>query len=113
MGQITNDGFRLNGSALQIDSVCYQLTPEDFGQVGTMWNIDQINLYESFQILVEVSFGCIDANGADGIAFVLQPLSTTQGSNGEGLGFAMLRHLWALNLILGKTLISLIRWKIM
>ena len=41
-------------------------------------------------LLISISMfisGCIDSTGADGIAFVLQPISTNVGDIGEGLGF--------------------------
>ena len=87
LAQVNESGFRINGDAVQLDSACYQLTRDSLFQVGSMWNENQINLNEPFQIVVDMFLGCIDDNGADGLAFVLQPVSTTLGISGEGLGF--------------------------
>lgn len=37
-------GFRINGSAIQLNQQCYQLTTEEFDQAGSMWNENQIDL---------------------------------------------------------------------
>ncbi len=52
-----------------------------------MWNVNKINLNESFEVVLNINFGCKDVDGADGIVFGFQPLSTSVGSTGEGLGF--------------------------
>ncbi len=79
--------FHLNGSAAVFNDSCWTLTTEGFAQVGSIWNEDKINLNESFQVIMELNFGCKDADGADGILFGFQPLSTSIGQSGEGLGF--------------------------
>ncbi|PWU00221.1 MAG: hypothetical protein C5B52_09255, partial [Bacteroidetes bacterium] len=56
-------------------------------QSGSVWNIYKIDLTQPFDFHFNVFLGCHDADGADGIAFVLQPISTRIGSNGGGLGF--------------------------
>lgn len=52
-----------------------------------MWNAQKINLNQSFEVILDIKFGCKDGDGADGIVFGFQPLSTSVGSTGEGLGF--------------------------
>ncbi len=89
--QVNDEGFRINGSAIQLDQQCYQLTPAEFDQAGSMWNVNQINLQQSFQVLVHVVLGCLDEDGADGITFALQPVSTTLGEVGEGIGLQDIR----------------------
>jgi gliding motility-associated-like protein len=79
--------FILNGSATQPSDRCYQLTPDATTKAGSMWNVQKINLNESFEVVLDINFGCKDFDGADGIVFGFQPLSTSVGSTGEGLGF--------------------------
>ena len=84
---ITPD-FAINGDAFLVTGSTYQLTP-DFGwKNGSIWNKTLLNLMHPFHFNVELFFGCNDATGADGIAFVLQPLSTSLGSSGAGIGYA-------------------------
>jgi gliding motility-associated-like protein len=79
--------FHLNGAAQQSNDSCWVLTTEGFSQVGSIWNQDKISLNESFQVIMELYFGCKDSDGADGILFGFQPLSTSIGQSGEGIGF--------------------------
>ena len=79
--------YILNGSATQNSCNCYTLTPAQFTQSGSVWNSNKINLNNSFDFNFNVFLGCQDANGADGIVFILQPISTSLGSSGEGMGF--------------------------
>ena len=79
--------FHLNGSARQLDDRCYQLTPATNGQVGSIWDTTKIDLNQSFDANLDLSFGCKDGDGADGIVFGFQPISTSIGSTGEGMGF--------------------------
>ena len=79
--------YILNGAATQNTCNCYTLTPAINTQSGSVWNANKINLYNSFDYHFNVYLGCQDANGADGIVFILQPLSTSIGSTGEGMGF--------------------------
>lgn len=57
-------------------------------QSGSVWNSNKISLTNPFDFWFNVYLGCYDANGADGIVFILQPISTSIGSSGEGMGFA-------------------------
>lgn len=79
--------FILNGSAVQINDTCWSLTPAQNNRVGSIWNDTKVNLNNSFQVIMELNLGCQDANGADGILFGLQPVSTSIGQAGEGIGF--------------------------
>ncbi|MEY4904184.1 MAG: hypothetical protein RLZZ292_1999, partial [Bacteroidota bacterium] len=79
--------FVLNGSATYLGGDCYRLTPASQSKVGSVWYGQKINLNKNFEASFELNFGCIDFDGADGIAFVLQPISTAIGSLGGGLGY--------------------------
>src|SRR5438552_10494842 len=79
--------YIVNGSARQISCNCYRLTTEVLWDSGSVWNANKINLNNSFDFHFNVFLGCLDYQGADGIVFILQPISTQLGSGGEGLGF--------------------------
>ncbi|HEV8285985.1 MAG TPA: PKD domain-containing protein [Chitinophagaceae bacterium] len=79
--------YILNGSAEKIRCNCYNLTNAIDFQSGSVWNSNKINLNNSFDFRFNVYLGCKDGNGADGIVFILQPISTSVGTYGEGLGF--------------------------
>ncbi len=84
----TVNPYHLNGSATQDNCNCYTLTTDRQTQSGSLWNENKIDLSKSFDFKFNVYLGCTDENGADGIAFVLQPISTKVGTTGEGLGYA-------------------------
>ena len=79
--------YILNGAATKNSCNCYTLTQASFTQAGSVWNANKINLNISFDFSFNVFLGCQDVNGADGIVFMLQPISTSIGSTGEGMGF--------------------------
>jgi gliding motility-associated-like protein len=79
--------YILNGSAVKNTCNCYTLTPEVNTQSGSVWNSTKINLNNPFNFIFNVYLGCKDLTGADGIAFILQPISTSVGTTGGGLGF--------------------------
>jgi gliding motility-associated-like protein len=79
--------YIVNGSALQENCNCYQLTPDELFQAGSVWNKNLIDLNLSFNYIFNVFLGCKDRDGADGIVFVLQPIGTSIGTAGQGLGF--------------------------
>jgi gliding motility-associated-like protein len=85
--QVSNP-YHVNGSASQDNCHCYTLTRELQDQSGSVWNINKIDLSQSFDFKFNVFLGCADASGADGIAFVLQPISTSIGTTGQGLGYS-------------------------
>src|SRR5690349_2049354 len=84
--QVSNPYF-LNGNATQDNCNCYTLTSPVLNQSGSVWNIYKIDLRESFDYKFSIFLGTLDQQGADGIAFVLQPISTNIGTVGGGLGF--------------------------
>lgn len=79
--------YILNGSATQNNCNCYTLTTATYTKSGSVWNSNKINLNNSFDFHFNVYLGCLDLNGADGIVFILQPISTSVGTTGEGMGF--------------------------
>ncbi|MEO6404168.1 MAG: PKD domain-containing protein [Ferruginibacter sp.] len=79
--------YTVNGNAVQNNCHCYTLTQNSNNQSGSVWNNIKIDLSISFNFVFDVNLGCSDDNGADGIAFVLQPISTSVGSLGGGLGY--------------------------
>ncbi|MEO6133918.1 MAG: PKD domain-containing protein [Ginsengibacter sp.] len=80
--------YILNGNATIESCNCYVLTqPLEF-QGGSVWQKTKIDLRLPFDFSFNVYLGSIDQQGADGIAFILQPLSTSLGSTGNGMGFS-------------------------
>lgn len=79
--------YIINGSAYQENCNCYTLTNDQTFQSGSVWNKNKIDLTQSFDFKFTVYLGCHDNDGADGIAFVLQPLGTSIGNTGQGIGF--------------------------
>ncbi|MEZ4777748.1 MAG: gliding motility-associated C-terminal domain-containing protein [Bacteroidia bacterium] len=80
--------YALNGTALNLGGDCFRLTTPGTFQNASVWYLNQVNISQSFDLLFQVKLGCNDANGADGMAFVLQRVSTSVGSAGGGLGYA-------------------------
>ncbi len=87
--------YNVAGTAVAMSSLgCYQLT-NALSQAGAVWNIYLINLTQPFDITLSLNFGnrpdiywdngvlC----GADGMSFVLQPLSAGVFGSGSGVGF--------------------------
>jgi hypothetical protein len=64
------------------------LTPETNFVAGSIWNGTKISLLQSFDVVARVYLGCKDVNGADGMVFGFQPISTSIGTAGGGMGFA-------------------------
>lgn len=63
----------------------FPLTPTTNWHAGAAWNQKRINLAQDFEINAQVNLG--SSEGADGMAFVLQPNSTSTVSSGGGLGY--------------------------
>ncbi|MES2882118.1 MAG: PKD domain-containing protein, partial [Bacteroidota bacterium] len=78
--------YILNGAATKNSCNCYTLTTPVTTQTGSVWNANKISLSQSFDFWFNVFLGCSD-RGADGIVFILQPISTSIGTSGEGMGF--------------------------
>ncbi|MAO71785.1 MAG: hypothetical protein CMD02_04675 [Flavobacteriales bacterium] len=78
--------FILNGNATQPFPNTYQLTQPINAQSGSAWNSVTLDLTQPFIFDVDLFFGNNDG-GADGIAFLLQQVSTNVGSSGGNLGY--------------------------
>ena len=63
------------------------LTTASGYQFGALWSTDRLDLTKDFRVKSQLYFGNNDA-GADGLAFVIQPLSSNEGSAGGGIGYA-------------------------
>lgn len=87
LGSFAQNPYVLNGNATQINCHCYTLTTAQLGEVGSIWNKNKIDLTQPFDYAFNVFLGCMDTTGADGMVFVLQPISTSLGTAGEGIGF--------------------------
>ncbi len=85
---VYSQNYVLNGDAVDLGGNCYQLTPQDFSKRGSVWYQNKLNLAFDFKIEADLNFGVLDGNGADGIAFVLQPVCNGIGAVGGGIGFA-------------------------
>jgi gliding motility-associated-like protein len=80
--------YFLNGNATALGNDCYAVTPAINTQSGTVWYADQLNLSEPFSLEFEMYFGDNDADGADGMVFVMHTLGTNAiGQGGMGMGF--------------------------
>jgi gliding motility-associated-like protein len=79
--------YQINGNAAQTACNCWRLTPANNSQNGSVWNVNLFDLSNPFNFTFDVYLGCNDG-GADGMAFVLQPLSVNAGSSGGGIGYA-------------------------
>lgn len=85
---VSGQNYFLQGSATNTGPDCYQLTPAIGNQTGAVWYAEPLDLTQPFNISFEIGLGSLDANGADGIMFVLQLDGTDAiGQSGGGLGF--------------------------
>ena len=73
-----------NGDASALSDSCFQLTPAQNWQGGSVWFQNRINLAADFELEAEINLGIKDGNGADGLAFVLQPNCNGIGSFRRG-----------------------------
>ena len=65
----------------------YTLTTDNNNQRGMVWYQNRVDLRVEFRIDAEIYLGSRDGGGADGIAFVIQNINTSQGSTGGGMGY--------------------------
>lgn len=79
--------FEYSGSATLLTDDVVQLTSAINSDFGAIWSFNTIDFNNDFSVSTQLYFGNIDSPGADGIAFVIQPLSNNQGVSGGGLGF--------------------------
>lgn len=78
--------FKINGNTTVTNNEA-TLTVATNNQGGSIWSNQKIDLSKDFTISTELNFGTNDGSGADGIAFVLQPLSSDLGGWGGGMGY--------------------------
>ncbi len=79
----------IQGEACLEAGTCFTLTEDQGSQAGAVWDLDTINLNQSFDATFCLYLGVNDANGADGFAFVMRAPETNQiGGVGQGLGYA-------------------------
>lgn len=78
--------FKINGNTTVTTNEA-TLTVATNNQGGSIWSNQKIDLSKDFTISTELNFGTNDGSGADGIAFVLQPLSSDLGGWGGGMGY--------------------------
>lgn len=78
-----------NGTAIALEGDAFQLTKATITQAGSVWFQNKINLNSDFEIRANLNLGNRSGSGAgaDGIAFVLQPICSGLGSRGGGLGY--------------------------
>lgn len=77
--------YQVNGTAVATSCNCYVLTPAQNTSSGSVWNVNLIDLTNSFDFEFEVFLGN-NNSGADGMVFGLQPNGTSVGTNGGGMG---------------------------
>ena len=63
--------YSTNGNAVNLGNDCYRITNEVNFQNGTVWYSNTLNLNEPFAFDFYMNFGDNDADGADGMVFVL------------------------------------------
>ena len=78
--------YVLNGDAVWLGDTV-QLTPDAQSKGGSIWYQVRLDLRYDFEINVRLNLGCRDEDGADGEAFVLQPISSGIGGAGGGIGY--------------------------
>lgn len=80
--------YSLNGDAIASSGGCITVTPNQLWQNGSVWYTDLLDLTQPFSLEFQMNFGSVDANGADGMAFVMQTVGPNAiGSDGAGFGF--------------------------
>jgi len=79
--------YVLNGDADSLNATEVRLTEQTTNQGGSLWYQTRLDLRYDFSITAELNLGVLDGGGADGIAFVLQPLSSDLGGLGGGIGY--------------------------
>ena len=86
-----NGQFNIVGTATSSGSGCFTLTTTTW-EAGSFWSTYEINLNDSFDVTLTLNFGNISSEtdsicGADGMTFILQPISNGVGAFGGGIGF--------------------------
>ncbi|WP_255350059.1 L-type lectin-domain containing protein, partial [Mangrovimonas sp. TPBH4] len=76
------------GDAVSLGDNCYRITENTTQQSGSVWYNNVIDLNTDFEIIFDANFGSNDANGADGMAFVMKTTATAEiGLSGGGVGY--------------------------
>ncbi len=80
--------FSVGNNALNQGGGCYRLTQASINKKGFAWNINQINLNDTFDFKFRVNLGS-NNGGGDGIMFVLRDTldGLLIGNEGASLGF--------------------------
>ena len=86
--KVSAQQYNVTGTAFAMGTPgCYTLTTTT-SQSGAVWNIYTIDLTQPFDITLTLNFGTLPfSSGADGISFVLQPVSSGVFGPGGGVGF--------------------------
>jgi gliding motility-associated-like protein len=85
---VFSQSYFANGDARAIGGQCYELTPASGFKLGSVWYADKLDISKDFDLEFYLNFGSLDANGADGIVFVMQTVGNRAlGQAGGGLGF--------------------------
>ncbi|GAA4743172.1 lectin-like domain-containing protein [Flavisolibacter ginsenosidimutans] len=80
--------YNVNGNAISLGGDCFRLTPSAPSQSGSVWFQNKITLASDLTIHATINLGTRpDPFGADGIAFVLQPVCSGIGGLGGGIGY--------------------------
>jgi len=79
--------YVVNGDASSLGNDCFQITPAINNHAGSVWSQNKVSLANDFEVRADLYFGTKDIDGADGIAFVFQPLCTGVGGVGGGIGY--------------------------
>jgi hypothetical protein len=78
--------YNLGGNAVSSGGNCFRLTEALNSQAGSLWFQNKISLASDLTITATINLGSND-DGADGIAFVLQPICNGIGGIGGGIGY--------------------------
>lgn len=85
--------FSTSGSCIAQSNSCYSITQLSPNQIGGFHNNTPISLTQPFSYKFNVNMGDLDANGADGIVFVLyQNLNQLIGIGGEGMAYQTINN---------------------
>jgi hypothetical protein len=87
VAMIANAQYVINGTAENLGGNEFRLTHETTDQGGSVWYQVRLDLRYNFVINADLNLGRLDGGGADGVAFVLQPLSSGIGGQGGGIGY--------------------------
>ncbi|WP_114903115.1 T9SS type B sorting domain-containing protein [Kordia sp. SMS9] len=79
----------LIGDANDIGGDCFEITQNINNQSGAVWSGTPIDMLEDFVVEFRGFFGTNDANGADGITFIIKNTQTPEiGNSGGGMGYS-------------------------